>query len=255
MKGFINWIKGLLDPFEVLYVSISVATFKHSMWSVAFMMEGEMPKAGDARYDWYLSGALIAAAVDIGMLVIGRYLQKSKNKTQIAFLALAFFVAALISFYAQLIYTSIHTPEITLSAGVTTGWSHRLMPVINAGVVIFPLSLPILATVITLARIFNHVAERSKTEFSVKMPRQSTMRQKPAMQDVPQIVDGEEVQLLPEVVQPIMPAEFEVNLKDLTFLNKNTGRQYGPYKTTSALNAAMKMAARPRKEEQPASVE
>lgn len=243
MNSFFTWVKGLLDPFEVLYMAIAIATFKHTMWAVAFIMEGSFPEEGTARYDWYMSGALIAAAVDIGMLVISRYLQKSKNKTQVFVLAMAFFVAAMVSFYAQLIYTSIHTPAIVLSDGVTPGWSEVLTPIINAGVVIFPLSLPIMATVITLARIFNQVAERNKTEFTVKVPARQV---RPVRQVESQLVDGEldETMLLPEPEANQKTSDFKVDMKTLTFVNPDNGRAYGPYRSEGAMKAAMKMVSK-----------
>lgn len=149
-------IRDILDPFEILYLAVAIATFDHTTWTAAFAFEGAIPKEDPQLSLWYLKGGLIAVAVDVGMLITSRYLGKATDRWNKVTLVSAFVVAAIASFYFQLGFILYHTPDYGLSAGVSQYWAEVMQPIIDARVFILPMLLPLLATIYTLARITNH---------------------------------------------------------------------------------------------------
>jgi GIY-YIG catalytic domain len=136
--------------FEVLYLAVCIATFSHTAYACSLLFQGPKPDTGD--FNWYLEGALIAVAVDIGMLVTSRLLSGARTLAQGLSLMITFAITAALSFYAQIVYISLFTPTITISAGVSEDWRAFVEPILNARVLILPVALPALAIMFTIAR-------------------------------------------------------------------------------------------------------
>lgn len=157
----------LFDPFELLYLSIAIATLDHTVWAGAFLFEGSMPVSDNIV--WKLKGLLIAIAVDLGMLLTSRFLQNSVSKFQTVVLTISFIIAAVTSFYFQMVYILFHTPVFKISEGVDKYWIDMLTPFLQARVILLPLALPVLATAYTVARIFTHKARVAKGNSQAEM--------------------------------------------------------------------------------------
>lgn len=153
-----------INLFELVYVAIAIATFSHTTWAAATVFDGPSPAyqmglegqsfietliMNYAYYRWFFDGALIAIAIDIGMLVAAKELSKKWNWLVL----FAFMVASLASFYTQVMYSLHHTGEFTYGGGVTPGWMNILEPIVDARVVLIPLMLPLFAIIYTFARI------------------------------------------------------------------------------------------------------
>lgn len=135
------------NPFEIIYIAISIATMQHTVWSSSFIFEGSIPLTPIERVWWIFNGFLIALTIDIGMFLTARQLRKQFSIT--AFVA--FIIAALASFYMQLVYTSYHTGDFQFGIGVASQWLNVLKPFIEARVFILPLILPLFAVIYTFS--------------------------------------------------------------------------------------------------------
>lgn len=208
-------IRSLLHPFELLYLAIAIATFEHTAWAAAYMFEGPMP--ADGELSWRLRGALIAIAVDVGMLMTSRFLLGAVGRQRLV-LTTGFIIAALTSFYFQVVYMAIHTPPITISPGVTESWAAILEKLIDARVLILPLALPVLATVYTLARLTH---PRHEAAVESKAERQTLEISR--LEDPARVLEG----------------PLKIGEDGLTFIDNSSGKSYGPYKSGSAMRSAM----------------
>ena len=139
----INW-------FELVYLAIAIATFQHTTWAAATVFEGAAPQDPIALNWWYFKGSLLAVAIDIGMLVAARELRKKWNWVMV----IAFVIAAIASFYTQILFSLAHTSEFKLAAGVSSYWEEFLDPLIQARVVLVPAMLPLFAIIFTITPIF-----------------------------------------------------------------------------------------------------
>jgi len=223
----IKFLREFFDPFELLYISIAVATFDHTVWAGAFLFEGSMPV--DNNIIWRLKGSLIAIAVDLGMLLTSRFLRNSETPTQTIVLVIAFMMAAVTSFYFQMVYILFHTPIFTISEGVDKYWIQALTPFLQARVVILPLALPLLATVYTLARIFTHRVAVKK-ELPIPTPEVKVEKPKQELLDDGKRTNLEEVlKALENVDDKTFYLEFptlSINVPKLEFYYTKTDRMY-----------------------------
>lgn len=141
--------------FGVVYWATALTTFKHTAWAAATVFEGSFPVDAPVEEQafWWLTGALMAVAIDIGLWAISRSIHPGSSKRYYFVLLTAFVVLALSSGYAQMLYSYSHTSTVEYGDGVTLYWRGWLEPIIDARVVLFPLMLPIFITIYTLARI------------------------------------------------------------------------------------------------------
>lgn len=246
-----SWVwREVLNPFELLYLAIAVATFTHTVWAAAFLFEGAV---ADGDPWWNFKGALIAIAVDMGMLLTSKFLQEAKHPIHVGALILSFVVAAVTSFYFQMVYIMYHTPTFVTSAGVNTYWVGVMTPFIDARVFLLPAFLPVLATVYTVARIFTHRAANSELEHrqlsTVKLPAPKSGDDKPTLGLQFDLLDALVTKLrempleLPDGFDGVVSAgPITVNLRSLTWANGDNGKSYGPYKSRGMLVAGMKQA-------------
>lgn len=242
----INSLRGWLDPFEILYLAIAIATFEHTQWAAAYMFEGAMPADPTA---WFLRGALIAIAVDVGMLASSRLLATSVTASQRLVLVVAFALAAIVSFYAQVVYISLHTPTVALSAGVSGYWAQALGPLLEARVIILPLALPALATVYTLARLTrHHVTPRSsETTSMVDDIRIVAVDEPGATSETPHVL----LRIADDIYHGYLSEDqvttidgYSVDLMTNSFYDHARQKAYGPYRSRASMLGAMKQAAR-----------
>lgn len=141
-----------IDPFELLYLAISIATFSHTVWASSFAFEGPPPLEGSSEMTiWQIKGILIAIAIDLGMLLSARFIARAGKASPS--MILAFVVAAASSFYTQLLYILYHTTNFAIGSGVDPYWNSVLSPVVSARVVILPFLLPFLGIIYTVARV------------------------------------------------------------------------------------------------------
>lgn len=137
-----------------VYIAIAIATFTHTSWSAANVFQGVAPKATTVfswvtaeLVWWYIQGALVAIAIDVGMLVAADSIAKNPSRTML----LAFILAALASAYTQLLYATHHASIFTFGAGVTPAWQARLQEAIDARIILMPLALPAFAIIYTIS--------------------------------------------------------------------------------------------------------
>lgn len=242
----------IFDPFEILYLAVAIATFSHTVWSAAFAFEGPPPPVGSTEYyHWQMSGILIAIAVDVGMLLTSRFLQSAKMLKQKVILAISFVVAALASFYTQLLYMGYHTPIIPMSEGVAEYWMPFLTQMIEARVILLPLALPVLATIYTIARIFRHQEKvvqqiqqqqvRGTVEILREAQNDHLKALMSAVRDAPRLLESGKNQ--------VESGGYVVNLQDLTWYDPTRGKTLGPYKSVEILYATLAQARRKQREE------
>lgn len=239
---FTRWVwralKVALDPFELLYLAVAIATLDHSTWAGAYLFEGNEPTTNSGL--WIFRGLLIAIAVDLGMLMTSRFLQSSKSRGQTVALIGAFAFAAITSAYLQTTYILIHTPNFVPSTGVVQYWQTNLMPYMDARVILLPFALPLLASIYTLARVTRHhqlekeesILDQAEAEFIA------------ARNDVERLVAV--VKTAPMAIEPskalVRLEDGWVDLNALTWAYQD--RQRGPYKSRGTMLMAMQQAAR-----------
>lgn len=254
MKGFTKFLSSIFDPFELLYLAIAAATFAHTQWAAAFLFEGPQPTGEADLAQWYFSGTLIAIAVDVGMLLTSRFLQDSKHRGQIIILTIAFAVAAIVSFFTQFVYIGYHTPLYVLSDGVSEYWRPVMEKIIDARVLLFPLALPTLAAIYTLARIYRHKEQvvnndhlRTVEEVAQVQQAITTAIKQPDFKVLISAVRKRQT-LLNSGKDVVESGQYSVDLRALTWQNEN-GKVYGPYKNEAVLIASLSMARKRRQEE------
>lgn len=239
MKGFWYGVKEFFSPFELLYLSIALATFEHSVWASAYLFEGS---ASEGTVWFYLKGWLIAIAVDLGMLLISRFLQDANDLSQIVVLVISFLLAAVSSFYLQMVYILAHTPTFVVSSGVSAYWANSfLINLLDARVLLLPLALPVLASSYTIARIYNkkQVKKQESQEVVIRTngnPHEDLMTLIEAVSMAPlELPDGKRV---------IETETGRVDLEALVFATDLDERMaHGPYSSRKGMLMAMKRLA------------
>lgn len=223
-----------IDPFEVLYLAVALATFNHTTWAGAFLFEGAAPTGSLEVALWYFKGALLATAIDVGMYTTSKSLVEARGFS-IFMLVLAFTIAAAGSFYTQLVYILSHTPQYTISEGVSSFWSLKLSPLTDARVILLPAMLPLLAIVYTLARIFRHKDE-------AKREQEAWERNTITVDSSSRLVEivKEQPELLEATERLALPAGSEVDWEGKRFWDSDEGKWRGPYKTKRTLMSQMK---------------
>lgn len=247
-----GWLKHILDPFELLYISIAIATFTHTQYTSALYFEGAPPTDAAALNLWYFHGALIAIAIDIGMLLTSRFIASTTDRSEVSTLIAAFTVAALASFFTQLGYILIHTPVVTISEGVSPYWREALSKFIDARVVILPFLLPVMGTIYTVARIartrriMRQTRELAEQEKKLKMVYNPTLIVT-RLADLVRILEEGQRPRLPEEV---LPSGEWVDWEGLKFYDIDNGVWRGAYPNRAVMLATMKnMADRRRPKE------
>lgn len=154
LKKIWGTVSEFTNPFEILYLSVAVATFDHTRLTAATMFEGVQPLHGTPEFwEWLFRGTLIAIAVDVGMFVASREISKSKSRTYTLALIASFISASFISFFMQVGYIAMYGGAISFSETTPQYWRDFLMPLIEARYLIMPLALPFLATIYTISRV------------------------------------------------------------------------------------------------------
>lgn len=141
-----------------VYGAVSLATFYHSMWGFATLAGNEPERFWFAGAAWWFFGALMAAAVDVGMAAIVYARATGKRE---AWLVAALIVAAGASAFTQLIYAAHHATAYTV--GAVAPWLEWLQIVLDLRVIILPLLLPGFALVYAFAAHENE-AQAAATE-------------------------------------------------------------------------------------------
>ena len=235
MKALWVFARDFFSPFEIIYLAIAVTTFDHTAWGSAFLFEGAVVDS----WVWWFKGDLMAFAIDVGMVFISKFLQNASNWKEVLSLSVSFVVASIISFYFQMVYIYSHTPTVPRGDGVTNYWQTVLTPILDARVVWLPFALPLLATIITISRIYRHKVSvyNKKPEIIIQTTGNS----------------NDDLTLLIETVATA-PAELpagksiielptaKADLKALTWWSEALGKDYGPYQTRNRMLAGMRRA-------------
>lgn len=157
--------------YELIYIAVAIATFKHSSWAYSVTLEGAAPEIDWAAWSpslpglwslggllmWFFWGGLMAMAVDVSMFFAAREIRRG-NKFHI----LTFAVAAIFSAATQLIYATTHAVDLEyISSSLAavqpnTGW---LWTVAEYRIVYLPISLPLTAIIYTVAILFSGAKE------------------------------------------------------------------------------------------------
>lgn len=232
-----------IDVFELLYIAISIATFSHTVWAASFAFEG-MPPA-DGTWDmilWQLKGSLIAVAIDLGMLLSARVIARSRTTNWS--MIVAFLVAAISSFYTQLLYILYHTGDFKIGSGVGQYWTDALVPLVDAKVLILPLLLPFLGIIYTIARVgqekkaHNEAEERRKSA-PVTVEQVLKQTQPIALQNsgVEQLTSGDEFLVEDDRIKQAIAAlgDAQVNLDELRYWDPAHKAWRGPFESKDAM--------------------
>lgn len=112
--------------FYLLYISVSVATFRHSAFGFASLEGGSF---------WW--GALSALAVDAGMILSASSLRYTRNFWLIALLIACAFGSS----FTQVLYAISNAPAVTVAPGAV--WlGETAVRLINWRILLLPLFLP-----------------------------------------------------------------------------------------------------------------
>lgn len=173
--------KALQLAYNSIYVAIAVATFKHSAWGFATRIEGPEPLVDWAAFEptpafawavltllmWYVWGAMMAIAVDVGMFVTAReirmfYNQHGGRVKQPYMLWLVYAVVASLSALTQMLYSVQHAAPLTLQPTTIAalqpgGWLEQLM---QHTVILLPVALPGMGFLYTVAGKVRDEAEQ-----------------------------------------------------------------------------------------------
>jgi hypothetical protein len=153
--------------YEMIYIAVAVATFKHSAWAYSVTLEGAAPEIDWATWGpslpglwaaggllaWYFWGALMAVAADVSMFYSAREIRRGNRFHILTFAAAATFSAA-----TQLIYATTHAVDLSYVASSLpavqpgTGWLWTLS---EYRIVYLPISLPLTAIIYTCAILFS----------------------------------------------------------------------------------------------------
>ena len=141
LKG--DWLTRL---FYLLYVAISVATFRHTALGFASIESGSPV--------W---GALSALAIDAGMVLSASGLRRGRSWP----LVLGLVVSAGASTFGQLLFSVAHAQPVTVAPGAAWmgDWAAAI---IDARVLILPALLPLLSVVYAFAAKGERVAVSDK---------------------------------------------------------------------------------------------
>lgn len=155
--------------YNVIYVTLALATFKHSAWGFSMVLEGPQPvfdintltldTAGlwsiGTLLMWYFWGGLMATVADVGMYFTARAIRERNNQTdrQPWGLWLTYAIAAFVSAYTQVLYAVQHAAQLEvvqtelpmLAAG---GWLYQIL---EYRLLILPLALPGMSFLYTVA--------------------------------------------------------------------------------------------------------
>ncbi len=156
--------------FELIYVAIAIATFKHTSWGFSTVLEGPEPIIDWANFVfsfvgiwqlgglliWFLWGGLMAIAVDVGMFFVSKAIREyfiNNDEGQPWGLWGTYLIIAIVSGYTQMLYAVQHAAEMkivpnTLAMLQTGGWLYTLF---EYRLVLLPLSLPFISFMYTVS--------------------------------------------------------------------------------------------------------
>lgn len=217
-----------INPFELVYLCISIATFQHTAWGAGYVFEGH-PPTGIWVLLWWLAGSLIAVAIDVGMLVTAKQIERASIGKNSLIYIITFCVAAMASYYFQVLYTLAHTDSF-IYGEVSVYWWQNLHGMVDARVVLVPAILPTFAILYTLSNVQRHQQivgenqEHQQVEIMVQEVERISITKELALQAI-------------NDTHPEGTAYEENGL--FYFVCPNCGRTLGGYKSDSILKSAL----------------
>lgn len=246
-------LRQTFTPLEILYLAVAIATFRHTAYFSAFVFEGPFPTQTAHQIEWWVSGGLIAIAIDVGMLLTSRYMASSKSLFSTFAFMLAFVIAAIGSFVMQVGYISLHIPDFDISPGVPEPWrSAFIQPIVDASVVILPSLLPLLAVAYTIARIsVEQASEKVVSGKPTKTQKQHeiVISEGETENKAPRLKSGKSKAKKSSKAPQLQATNYdnmldfiEVDYSNNTwFWKANPDNVYGPYDDETNLTKSMKM--------------
>lgn len=159
-----------LKWYEYLYIALAAATFKHTSWGFASVLEGPEPVIEWASltldltgifivlelFQWYFWGALMAVATDVGMFFVARAIRENRaySLKKLSWgLLTAYVIISMISAYTQLLYGVQHAAPLeivpnAIGALQNGGWIYWLL---ECRLLFLPLALPGTSVLYTFA--------------------------------------------------------------------------------------------------------
>lgn len=195
--------------FQVVYYAIAAATFSHTTWSAATVFQGNSPNDPIALLWWIVQGALLAVAIDIGMLFSAEAYATTRSRAMLA----AFVLAAIASGYTQVLYSLHHAARFEMGEGVSIEWAHRLQRLVDARVVLLPLALPLFAIIYTISKTEEDKAQARHVSEEAAL---NTLRLQEEMRAA--------------LAEEPPKAELPPDKAHLMFVSPWTGKVYGPYR-------------------------
>jgi len=153
-----NSVRRTVTLWRLLYLSVTVATFRHSAHGFATLEHGNV---------WL--GALSALAVDAGMILAAESLHKLRSRWLYAGLG----IAALTSIYTQLLYAVANADSIVIADGAL--WLGPVaLWIANMRVVLLPMLLPVIVVVYSFASDARNEQESMTEEQEMAAERATT---------------------------------------------------------------------------------
>ena len=129
-------------------VATSVAAFFHSTWSLGTLFNGHEPALGLAWLYWVAPAALIAFAIDIGLVSVSADM-RGGERTPAKYVT--FGVLAASTYLLQLLYIGSHMPVVALGPGVVERAQGAVLFARDFSVYFLPALLPLSTTIYTFS--------------------------------------------------------------------------------------------------------
>ncbi len=143
---------------NVFVAFTALAAWLHSAWVFSTSFGGNAPDGDTGRLlMFYLPGALLAFALDIGLLAVSVKLRHRRTWPRV----ITFGSLAVFQFYLQWQYLIQHVPPVVLAAGVRDDWRTWVQTIADLRILIVPLLLP-LALILYTAEAEDREPERAQ---------------------------------------------------------------------------------------------
>lgn len=198
-------------------VATSIAAFFHSTWSLATLFAGHEPAFGWQWFAWVVPAALIAFAIDIGLVSVSADM-RSGERTRPKYIT--FIILAASTYLLQLLYIGSHMPVVDLGPGVAERAKGAVLFARDFSVYFLPALLPLSTTIYT----FSYHRKSEPSPMPVPAPSIRVGKSTGVPLPVPQSV----------AIEAILSDQSDATSESLAFVCQVCGKPYG---TLNALNA------------------
>lgn len=143
-------MKFLKHMSENLFITFTgIAALVHSTWTLGTMFSGIAPTNDYwALAGWILPAFFVAFAMDVGQISTSADIRHKGLTWQ---RGLTFFVFAIATYYLQFVYIAHHMPELAIADGVSAAHKENVTLLVDAGIWILPMLLPLATMLYTIS--------------------------------------------------------------------------------------------------------